>query len=123
MTKKKESPGAGDILNGFLGSVILSFAFSVYGQRMVGEISNQLNSCTCVDRSLNTHGTVVQIIRRHAAEITTAVVVASLFSMYSTASVGRLLGLLPSLTRAIIPHCVTVALALPIATLLEGQDL
>lgn len=64
---------------------------------------------------------MVQIIRRHAAEITTAVVVASLFSMYSTASVGRLLGLLPSLTRAIIPHCVTVALALPIATLLGGQ--
>jgi putative effector of murein hydrolase/putative effector of murein hydrolase LrgA (UPF0299 family) len=96
MTKNKESPGAGDILNGFLGSVILSFAFSVYGQR--------------------------KIIRRHAAEITTAVVVASLFSMYSTASVGRLLGLLPSLTRAIIPHCVTVALALPIATLLEGGN-
>lgn len=63
----------------------------------------------------------MQIIRRHAAEITTAVVVASVFSMYSTASVGRLLGLLPSLTSAIIPHCVTVALALPIASLLEGQ--
>lgn len=63
----------------------------------------------------------MQIIQRHAAEITTAVVVASVFSMYSTASVGRLLGLLPSLTSAIIPHCVTLALALPIASLLEGQ--
>lgn len=35
LTKNRERPGAGDILNGFLGSVILSFAFSVYGQRKV----------------------------------------------------------------------------------------
>lgn len=96
MTKSAGSPGAGDILNGFLGSVILSFAFSIYRQR--------------------------KIIQRHASEITTAVVVASVFSMYSTASVGRLLGLLPSSTSAIIPHCVTVALALPIARLLEGEN-
>jgi hypothetical protein len=36
MTKSAGSPGAGDMLNGFLGSVILSFAFSMYRQRKVG---------------------------------------------------------------------------------------
>lgn len=36
MTKSVGSLGAGDILNGFLGPVILSFAFSMYRQRKVG---------------------------------------------------------------------------------------
>ena len=35
MTKSIGSPGAGDILNIFLGPVILSFAFSIYRQRKV----------------------------------------------------------------------------------------
>ncbi|KAG0560853.1 hypothetical protein M758_9G019100 [Ceratodon purpureus] len=96
LTKNSGSPGAGDMLMGFLGSVILSFAFSMYRQR--------------------------KVIQRHAAEIITAVVVSSLFSLYSTAGLGRLLGILPSLTCAIIPRCVTVALALPIASLLEGNN-
>ncbi|KAG0559925.1 hypothetical protein KC19_10G139600 [Ceratodon purpureus] len=96
LTKSTGSPGAGDILNGFLGPVILSFAFSMYRQR--------------------------KIVKRHATEIITAVVVSSAFSLYSTAAVGRFLGLLPSLRTAIIPHCVTVALALPIASLLEGNN-
>jgi putative effector of murein hydrolase len=64
----------------------------------------------------------MQVVRRHAAEIVTAVVVSSLFSLFSTAAAGRLLGLIPSLTCSIIPRCVTVALALPIASLLEGLD-
>lgn len=64
---------------------------------------------------------MLQVIQRHAAEIITAVVVSSLFSLYSTAAMGRLLGIGRSLTCAIIPRCVTVALALPIASLLEGQ--
>ena len=62
----------------------------------------------------------MQIAKRHAAEIITAVVVSSTFSLYSTGALGRLLGLLPSLRTVIIPHCVTLALALPIASLLEG---
>lgn len=96
LTKSAGSPGAGDVLMGFLGPVILSFAFSMYRQR--------------------------KVVQRHAAEIITGVVVSSLFSLYSTAAIGRVLGLLPALTAAIIPRCVTVALALPIATLLEGNN-
>ncbi|GBG76941.1 hypothetical protein CBR_g23155 [Chara braunii] len=63
-----------------------------------------------------------KLIKHHAAEIFTAVISGALFSLYSTALVGRLLALNPSLTRAIIPRCVTVALALPIANLLEGSN-
>ena len=35
LTKSAGSPGAGDLLMGFLGSVILSFAFSMFRQREV----------------------------------------------------------------------------------------
>lgn len=35
LTKVSSNPGAGDILMGFLGSVILSFAFSMFKQRKV----------------------------------------------------------------------------------------
>lgn len=35
LTKVSSNPGAGDILMGFLGSVILSFAFSMFQQRKV----------------------------------------------------------------------------------------
>ena len=35
LTKVASDPGAGDILMGFLGSVILSFAFSMFKQRKV----------------------------------------------------------------------------------------
>lgn len=35
LTKVGSDPGAGDILMGFLGSVILSFAFSMFKQRKV----------------------------------------------------------------------------------------
>lgn len=34
-TKAASNPGAGDVLMGFLGSVILSFAFSMFKQRKV----------------------------------------------------------------------------------------
>lgn len=40
LTKSAGSPGAGDMLMGFLGSVILSFAFSMYRQRKVGILWN-----------------------------------------------------------------------------------
>eukprot|EP00250_Pteridium_aquilinum_P011578 c20165_g1_i1 orf=145-1674(+) len=93
LTKNAASPGAGDALMGILGSVILSFAFSMYKQR--------------------------KLVKRHAAEIFSAVVISSVFSLYSTAAVGRLVGLDPSLTIAIVPRCITVALALSIAGLFE----
>jgi hypothetical protein len=35
LTKSAANPGAGDLLMGFLGSVILSFAFSLFRQRKV----------------------------------------------------------------------------------------
>ena len=59
-------------------------------------------------------------MKRHAAEIFTSVIVSTLFSLYSTALVGRLVGLEPSLTVSILPRCITVALALSIVSLFEG---
>ncbi|CAK9261328.1 unnamed protein product [Sphagnum jensenii] len=97
LTKSSGNPGAGDLLMGFLGSVILSFAFSLFRQR--------------------------KVVQRHATEIVTAVGMTSIFSLYSTAAAGRLLGLPPFLTCSIVPRCVTVALALPIARLLEGSNI
>ncbi|CAN6974756.1 hypothetical protein IGI04_036317 [Brassica rapa subsp. trilocularis] len=96
LTKVASDPGAGDILMGFLGSVILSFAFSMFKQR--------------------------KLVKRHAAEIFTSVIVSTLFSLYSTALVGRLVGLEPSLTVSILPRCITVALALSIVSLFEGTN-
>lgn len=132
LTKSAGSPGAGDMLMGFLGSVILSFAFSMYRQRKVGILWNPQQGQTIsfirllVRDTFQTHlvtelRDMMQVIQRHAAEIITAVVVSSLFSLYSTAALGRLLGIGRALTSAIIPRCVTVALALPIASLLEGM--
>ncbi|KAJ0229614.1 Plastidal glycolate/glycerate translocator 1 [Hirschfeldia incana] len=96
LTNVASDPGAGDILMGFLGSVILSFAFSMFKQR--------------------------KLVKRHAAEIFTSVIVSSVFSLYSTALVGRLVGLEPSLTVSILPRCITVALALSIVSLFEGTN-
>ncbi|KAH0879749.1 hypothetical protein HID58_067143, partial [Brassica napus] len=96
LTKVASDPGAGDILMGFLGSVILSFAFSMFKQR--------------------------KLVKRHAAEIFTSVIVSTIFSLYSTALVGRLVGLEPSLTVSILPRCITVALALSIVSLFEGTN-
>ncbi|MCO5597534.1 hypothetical protein L7F22_051612 [Adiantum nelumboides] len=93
LTKRATVPGAGDVLMGILGSVILSFAFSMFKQR--------------------------KLVKRHAAEIFSAVIVSSVFSLYSTAAVGRLVGLDPSLAIAIVPRCITVALALSIAGMFE----
>ncbi|XP_051151599.1 plastidal glycolate/glycerate translocator 1, chloroplastic [Andrographis paniculata] len=96
LTKVSSNPGAGDILMGFLGSVILSFAFSMFQQR--------------------------KLVKRHAAEIFTSVIIATLFSLYSTALVGRLVHLEPSLTISILPRCITVALALSIISFFEGAN-
>lgn len=96
LTKVSSNPGAGDILMGFLGSVIISFAFSMFKQR--------------------------KLVKRHSAEIFTSVVISTVFSLYSTALIGRLLGLEPSLTISILPRCITVALALSIVSLFEGAN-
>ncbi|KAK4486326.1 hypothetical protein RD792_008997 [Penstemon davidsonii] len=96
LTKASSNPGAGDILMGFLGSVILSFAFSMFQQR--------------------------KLVKRHAAEIFTSVIIAAVFSLYSTALIGRLVGLEPSLTISILPRCITVALALSIVSFFEGAN-
>ncbi|KAK6782900.1 hypothetical protein RDI58_020696 [Solanum bulbocastanum] len=96
LTKAASNPGAGDILMGFLGSVIISFAFSMFKQR--------------------------KLVKRHAAEIFTSVIISTLFSLYSTALIGRLIGLEPNLTISILPRCITVALALSIVSLFEGVN-
>ncbi|KAL3500058.1 hypothetical protein ACH5RR_039151 [Cinchona calisaya] len=96
LTKASSNPGAGDILMGFLGSVIISFAFSMFKQR--------------------------KLVKRHAAEIFTSVIISTVFSLYSTALIGRLLSLEPSLTISILPRCITVALALSIVSFFEGAN-
>ncbi|KAL6336044.1 hypothetical protein AAG906_003671 [Vitis piasezkii] len=96
LTKASSNPGAGDILMGFLGSVILSFAFSMFKQR--------------------------KLVKRHAAEIFTSVIISTIFSLYSTAFIGRILGLEQDLTVSILPRCITVALALSIVSLFEGAN-
>uniref|UniRef100_A0A0C9RKP5 TSA: Wollemia nobilis Ref_Wollemi_Transcript_13422_1888 transcribed RNA sequence n=1 Tax=Wollemia nobilis TaxID=56998 RepID=A0A0C9RKP5_9CONI len=96
LTKNSSNPGAGDILMGFLGSVILSFAFSMFRQR--------------------------KLVKRHASEIFSAVVASTVFSLYSTAVVGRVIGLEPALTVSILPRCITVALALNIVNLFEATN-
>ncbi|QCD81423.1 holin-like protein LrgB [Vigna unguiculata] len=96
LTKASSNPGAGDVLMGFLGSVILSFSFSMFKQR--------------------------KLVKRHAAEIFTSVIISTVFSLYSTALVGRLVQLEPSLTVSILPRCITVALALSIVSLFDGAN-
>ena len=61
-----------------------------------------------------------QLVKRHAAEIFMSVILSTLFSLYSTALAGRLVGLEPTLTVSILPRCITVALALSIVSLFEG---
>lgn len=89
--------GAGDWLMAFLHSVILSFGFRVFAQRA--------------------------LMRRHFAEIMGCVLSSSLFGMAITCVAGAGLGLPETMTMALAPRSVTVALALPIAALLGSQAL
>ncbi|KAG5524378.1 hypothetical protein RHGRI_031139 [Rhododendron griersonianum] len=91
LTKVSSNPGAGDILMGFLGSVIISFAFSMFKQR--------------------------KLVKRHSAEIFTSVVISTVFSLYSTALIGRLVGLEPSLTISILPRCANSSLTAAVVVL------
>ncbi|PKU69842.1 Plastidal glycolate/glycerate translocator 1, chloroplastic [Dendrobium catenatum] len=63
-----------------------------------------------------------RLVKRHAAEIFSSVIVATIFSLYSTAAIGRLIGLEPILTVSILPRCITVALALSIVSFFEGAN-
>uniref|UniRef100_A0A7R9VAA3 LrgB-like protein n=1 Tax=Chlamydomonas euryale TaxID=1486919 RepID=A0A7R9VAA3_9CHLO len=86
--------GSGDLLMSFLGSVILSMGFRIYDQR--------------------------ETMKRHAPEILGATFASSAFSFLSCALLAKGLALQTALSRALLPKCVTVALALPIATQLDA---
>ena len=90
------SQGAGDVLMSFLGVVVLTFGFHIYGQRA--------------------------LLVRHAAEVVGCAVIASLLSMVVTAAAGRATGLQPELSLALVPRSVTVALAMPIASQLGVSE-
>ena len=92
LTKGKDGQpkGCGDVLMSFLGVVVLSFGFHIFGQRA--------------------------LLVRHAAEVVGCAALASLLSMVVTASAGRAFGLDPELSLALVPRSVTVALAMPIAS-------
>jgi putative effector of murein hydrolase len=89
--------GAGDILMTFLGSVILSFAFKVFEAR--------------------------KVIARHAVEIFGCLISTSMFAMFSTAIAAKSLGLSSALSAALVPRSVTVALAIPVTTLLGHPEM
>mmetsp|Transcript_9690 Transcript_9690/g.34373 ORF Transcript_9690/g.34373 Transcript_9690/m.34373 type:complete len:509 (-) Transcript_9690:91-1617(-) len=89
--------GAGDLLMGFLGSVVWSFGFRVYAQR--------------------------DLIRENARLVFGTIGISPLISLFGTVTFGRLLGLRPDLVLAAAPRSVTVALALPIAQRLGAEAL
>jgi len=95
--KTPTGSGAGDILMGFLGIVILSFGFSVFSQRA--------------------------LMVRHRYEILGCTLASAIFSLFSTVVMGRIVGLEAVLSCAIAPRAVTVALALPIAQQLQAAAL
>jgi len=98
MTKGKGGAreGAGDLLMSFLGVVVLSFGFHIFGQRA--------------------------LLTRHAMEVVGCAMLASLLSLGVTAAAGRALALPPELTLAVTPRSVTVALAMPIASQLGVSE-
>ena len=65
----KGTMGAGDLLMSFLGVVILSFGFRIFGQR--------------------------RLMKRHAPEIFGATTLSAAFSLFSTAYAARVMGLAP----------------------------
>lgn len=67
--------GGGDVLMSFLGVVILSFGFRIYGQR--------------------------RLMVRHAPEIFGSTTLSAAFSLFATAAFAHAIGLAPGLTH----HC------------------
>ncbi len=94
--KNGQREGAGDLLMSFLGMVILTFGFHIYGQRA--------------------------LLRRHAVEVLGCVGLSTILSLCVTVAAGRALSLDPDLALAISPRSVTVALAMPIATQLGVSE-
>ena len=72
--------GAGDLLMSFLGVVILSFGFRIYGQR--------------------------RLMKRHAPEIFGATTLSAAFSLFSTAFAAKAMGLAPGDCPRPQPHLV-----------------
>lgn len=70
--------GAGDLLMSFLGVVILSFGFKIFGQR--------------------------RLMRRHAPEIFGSTVLSAAFSLFATAFAGKAIGLAPGDALSMIPR-------------------
>ena len=60
-------------------------------------------------------------MQKYFFEIIGGVILSSIFSLFTTAFIGNAIGLQPELTTALIPRCITVALALPIASLVNGE--
>ena len=98
LTKGKDGrrKGCGDLLMSFLGVVVLTFGFHIYGQRA--------------------------LLIRHSAEVIGCAAIASLLSMVVTASASRAFGLSPEISLALVPRSVTVALAMPIASQLGVSE-
>ncbi|KAK3259572.1 hypothetical protein CYMTET_31436, partial [Cymbomonas tetramitiformis] len=92
LTKGAGPMGAGDFLMAFLGPVILSFGFRMYEQR--------------------------ELMKQNAASMISTITLSSLFGLFATAFVGRAMGLSPDLILAVVPRSITVALALPIGSML-----
>jgi len=91
LTKGKDDVawGAGDWLMSFLGVVVLSFGFHIYGQR--------------------------GLLMRHKFEVLGCAAGSALFSLVATVAGGRLIQLPAEISLALSPRSVTVALAMPMA--------
>ena len=91
LTKAKDGQpkGCGDALMSFLGVVVLTFGFHIYGQRA--------------------------LLVRHAAEVIGCAALASLLSMLVTAAAGRAVGLSPDLSLALASLSLDLARALSLS--------
>ncbi|KAE9596896.1 putative CidB/LrgB family protein [Lupinus albus] len=93
VTNSSSNPGAGDILMGFLGPVLLSLPFCMFQ---------------------------TQLVERHYAKIITSMVIFQINLMSSVFLVGPLLVLEPCLADSILPKCLTVLLSLIVISLFKG---
>ncbi|OIV92963.1 hypothetical protein TanjilG_18253 [Lupinus angustifolius] len=95
VTNSSSNPGAGDILMGFLGPVLLSLPFCMFQ---------------------------TQLVERHYSKILTSMIIFQVNVMLSVFLVGPLLVLEPCLTDSILPKCLTVLLALFVISLFKGAN-
>ncbi|CAL0314192.1 unnamed protein product [Lupinus luteus] len=95
VTNSSSNPGAGDILVGFLGPVLLSLPFCMFQ---------------------------TQLVERHYGKILTSMAIFQMNLLSSVFLVGPLLVLEPCLTDSILPKCLTVLLALFVVSLFKGAN-